>query len=273
MEVVLPFSQRKFSTEYNSAELRYTAILSRDSLFYSLQKVEKDLLFSDTLNVKDVAVSSSKTKRNLKFSKVSLAFNNPLYTFVPSSDFIEEHTASYLTFSNQITDLHKYKFCASYLAKFDIYLVYAIPKRILKSLGRYLGPYDYTHYQDCFLSYVNFDPNRTTICASLIDNNLNIALIKHGQLTMSNTYSTYNDSELYYFISLIFDQYNIRVGEASILLQGDFAEVQLDRNRIKQLFGTYAEYDSIFGAKDRIETSTSYMPLIHVNKCVLSQAH
>jgi len=271
LEIELPLTDKAFSSDKNSEELNYMAILSRDSLFYGILNENEEILLSESLDIHQI--SRSKKIEMPGFFKIAVAFNNPIFSLVSALDYDANTLDSYLSFSNHLKNTAQYEFRSSFIEKYSIWLIYAVPIRILKSLRKYLGDFDVMHFQECFLAIMESSEKFKIINASLVGNKLSVAFVDQGKLILSNTYSVYNESELFYFISLIFDQYDMRSGDAKIYLQGDFLKTNIDINRFSQLFGTDPIYTNTIDQSNSNETSIVNMPLIQLNKCASFQGH
>ena len=267
MEINLPFVERKIVADKNVKTLSYTAILSRDSLFYAVIESDHSIAHHSSIKLTEV-YRSNPLASDEDWKKKLVAFNNPIFTFSSEEEYDPEHAEDLLTFSNQLADIEKYKICSEYINKFHIWIIYAIPKRMISALRSHLGNFDYMHYQHCFLESIPSLDSGDYIKGSIIGNQLNLALFKSGKLIVSNIFSSYNDSEFYYFISLLFDQYDLKAGEVAIDLEGNFGQMALDKNRFKQLFGVFPRFVTDNDLKESLENLSTYMPLLDLYRCV-----
>ncbi len=282
MEIILPLTKRKLVVEKNlplpadrhgvrQADLKnltYSAILSRDSLSYAVINNKNSVIDHGNVKVKDILLPKEHAPNGI-WEKIQIALNNPIYTFVSQDQYDTRHVQSMLSFSNHIADIEKYQICSELIEKHNIWLVYAIPKEMIKSLRRYLDNFYLTHYQRCFLSCLKSANKKPVIKGSLISGHLNLALLLSGKLVISNTYPAFNESEFYYFISLLFDQYKLRTGQVDIILQGDFEDVHLDRDRFRRLFGVFPQFQKGLDIVDKLDPASRYTPLLELHQCAL----
>lgn len=274
MEIEIPFSEKRISGNLRLSDLKYRAILSRDSLFYALFDIDDQIVAKEQISVNAI-IKHPKRKSPFLFENATIAFNNTIFSFIPDKDYDEKKAVDYLSFCHQLTDIKNYHIHNSYLDQWNTWIVYAIPKPIHKAIYRRLADdVHFLHYQEIFLKNVVQDNHPQALSISLIGNNMNISLHQSQDLIVSNNYAVHNPSEFYYFISLIYDQYGLSKGITRIILDGDLGAIQIEKSRFFQLFGCYPLYRNTTGEISELpETTLNEVPLIHINRCALLQEH
>ena len=265
MEIEIPFSNIKKDFGFRPEELKYRAILSRDSLFYGLFDLFDKLIYYNSVSVDDVSSSSSLQSRQYNFRHAFIAFNNPIFAFTKSSLNSIEEIKSLLQFSNSISDIDRYRMGCRKNVLGELDVCYAVPKRITKAISGHFKAIDMDHYQSVFLQTIDRSWSPSFAVISLLSGNMNMALFENGKLQLANTYQARNESDFYYYIALMFDQFSLVKGETSILLEGDFSGINLNLEMYFKYFGCeprFIQQDS-FGN----ETNSALSALTRLNKC------
>lgn len=269
MEVGIPFIEKFLSGLDSTDLLKYRAILSRDSLFYGVVKGENELVEYDQVSIDQCSLNH--TTPSQEWEDKYLAFNNSLYTLIASEHFDIRKSHEYIQFTNHIIDGEAYKYYSDYIDILGLWIVYAVPSEIIRLLNQYLGSFQCCHYQYSLLTSTSIAPDEFTMDLSRVGNFLHVLLRQNGKLLLSNAYPCYNQSEFYYFIALVFDQFGLRKGEVSIMLDGDIDRLHIIRERFTDLFGIAPLYRSQSGYSQKYETSCFYHPLLEVNRCASYQ--
>ena len=263
MEIEIPFSRRQISLEQSSKDLKYRAILSRDSLFYGLFNSNNQILHYGRIKVDVIPKTSLLNQHKHEFGHSIVAFNNPIFSLLESNS--ETFKKSLLKFNHSISDLTRYLIFSEKVVNSSSVLTYAIPKPITKALSKHIVMCDFSHYQKVFLDSIGINQLGSEIHLSLLSGNLNLIYFEKGELQIANCYQVRNESDFYYYIALIYDQYKLKKGETQILMDGDFSEVKLDKEKFFHFFGV--EPEIIHLDTETNETNTTLVALTRLNRC------
>ena len=260
MEVKIPFTKYTFQSEYSEKELKYRAILSRDSLFFGCFNLENKLIHLDSIDVDKVELSAKKNSNKFK-SKV-VAFNNPLFSFFTRRDYKAFDKESLFKFQHGLNQIGRYNIYDDSIDNPNLKVSYAIPKKMIKSIKREIGDFIPVHYQTIFLSQNKVTSTQESVFISLLGTNLNISLWKYGDLVLSNSYRVHNESDFYYYVALLFDQFNLVKGRTKFYIDGELSKVKFDLSRFVQYFALSKTDVEVYN-----ETKSVSMPLINLNRC------
>jgi hypothetical protein len=263
LEIVIPFTNNELTSKVAREKLTYLAILSKDSLFYGIQNGSNDsFIIVDRLNVEQIALKISEVEQN-GFQKCLIAFNNPYFSLVPSQVYDSRLTENIYQFNNYVVDAEKYQFCSEFVPDQDLWVVYAVPKELQLLLRQYLGNFEFIHYQNCFLRNKS-DSKYKEVFVNLMDHCMNIAFFDKGKIHVSNHFKVKNTSEVLYYISLIFQEFDLESGSVKIFLSGQTDSLQLDSDRFIEMFGC----NPIKLQKQGAENNTKSPLLLDLIQCV-----
>ena len=266
MEIEIPFSDKKISSELASEDLKYRAILSRDSLFYGLFDPKNQLVHSDVISVDEIPKSSKLKKLEHFFDDSRIAFNNSIFTLCLTTSANEINPFSLLSFTQSLGEEKNYHTQNDKIdLEDDSSLYYAIPKPIHKSVIKHVDQCQINHYHSVFLNSLSFNQGEKSIAISLISGNMNLAYHSGERLELSNCYQVRNESDFYYYIALIFDQYSLKKGSVSIKLDGDLSQIKYDRQRFFEIFGSEPSING--SGSETNETNSMLYSLIRLNEC------
>ncbi|MEE9372144.1 MAG: DUF3822 family protein [Saprospiraceae bacterium] len=271
MEINIPFSTDTISSDQRSEDIKYRAILSRGSLFYGLFDSNDKISHHGNISIDEIPKSSFLKKNTHSFIAATIAFNNNIFNFIPQNNVNNIDPFSCLFFSQSIFDKKKYEVLNSKNIRHELTLSFAVPKIIIKSINHHVSNCNYLHYQSAFIDSIENKKSMQTIAISIVSGIMNIALIQNGTLVLSNNYKVRNESDFYYYIALLFTQYELLKGQIHFILDGDFSEVKLDRIRFKNYFGNFPEMKNTTTYSH--ETNTHLLPLIHLNRCASLEAN
>jgi len=259
LEIKIPFTRNTFYSEFDSEELKYRAILSRDSLFFGFFTIQDHVIYHDVIDVDDLDSSAAS---GLKFKDSIIAFNNPLFCTISSNQDGDLHNDDILRFQHGLSDLDSYKVMSDDCLAYSMDVLYGIPKKMYKHLNKTILDIKSYHYQSILTNYSDSTHKGYEMLVSLVGKGLNIVLKKDSSLLISNHYRVENQSDFYYYVGLIFDQFDLKKNNVQISVSGNLNQIKWDEFRFEKYFGVIDDTSS--SNLDRMS-----LPLTYLNQCEL----
>ena len=185
---------------------------------FSNQVFEKDLLVDDAyIKTKELFETNSLLQNSYKSVKLIWLSNENMV--VPEQFFNIDNLKSHYSFNHKLDDLDELHY--QKLKFINAYSVFTIPNLFANHFTKQFPKIKFYNQQQPFINalFLKNSSEQIKISANILNSFLEIAIYKKDKLLLINNYKFKTDSDIAYYILLLYDQYN---------LNGEFNELVLN---------------------------------------------
>ena len=159
------------------------------------------------------------------FNKVTVIYDNELFTQVPKALFVEEHVADYLKFNSRIlqTDFISYDTVTSH----DSVIVYVPYANINNYIYERFGDFVYKHFSTILLDTLlnlEHDSKTKTMYINVNNHHFEILVVEGEKLILFNSFEYQTKEDFIYYILFTAEQLKLNPEEFPLHLTGKIKE-------------------------------------------------
>jgi len=211
----------------------------------------------DTLNNKYVALKNFMFQRDLpedmyyekvedivadeeffskKYKSSSLIYATRKITLLPDKFFDVDHLKNYFKLNHDLDELDELHY--NRIHKTNIYSIYAVPNYIATTFVQRLpGMKFYSQITPMlFPVYSQLKQNKLSVRVNLNLDFLDIAVISSNKLILFNTFSFESESDIIYYLLLIYKKLNLKPVETELIVSGEIPKGSPLPELIKKFF-------------------------------------
>jgi len=155
-----------------------------------------------------------------KYKSVKLIWLSQKNTLIPNLFFSKENLKTYFEYNFKLDELDEIHF--SKLSFIDAYSVYAIPNTIATVFTKHFSSVKFYNQQVPFLNYIflKHHSEQSKVFVNINNGSLDIVILEKGKLLFNNSFAFKKDSDINYYIILIFVQFKLNREVNELILSG-----------------------------------------------------
>ena len=257
------------STYDENTVLRLSAKVKADSFFYAVfDNTTHQLLMVDTIALSDLQNLSENHILRSSFNHVIIAIDNGIATLIRKDEFNEEESSIYFKHLSFSTHDGLYHF-DSISEMDDIINLYPLNTLGLDKVLHVFPDAKIVHFSTCVINYA-ISTIQEGVFVLIDDHHIYIAVVSESHLLIYNNYKVKEAEDILYYISLMYQEFNLDRASFKLYLSGDINNDSKAFLKLKTYFKyiVFPELKdiSISHIKEHI-MSTQYFDQYIINQC------
>ncbi len=244
-----------------------SALVNADSFVFGVFDHARDLKLADAKSWSELMDTDlDQLVSDVKIRKTKLGVMNSLFSIVPESEFKLSHSSIFLGHVCDLMDAEHHMIRNDYSERFQLRVIYAVEKDVIKKVQESLVSPSLSHFVYACIDSMP-DTSQQAVRVVKIGDQAVILVTQGDRLILANQYTIHTDSDILYYLSLIFERLGLDREQQPVEIVGEVEKTGSLYSLLSQYYGELM----IPAEPQLISTATIadhvYHPLYYISKC------